>query len=127
MRVVSTNHFVVVNTNAFVGKQPFEWPRPPRYYQATDAGITRAKVVRERKPNYPTEDKLSEVQSEVFVECTVQPDGACSDIQVAKSLDPRGLDREAVRALGDWRFTPGTLRGEPVPVGANVEFRFTLR
>lgn len=102
-------------------------PQPTRFYQATDAGITRPKVVREQKPDYPEEAKLARVQGEVFMECTVQPDGLCSDIQVTKSLDPAWLDGEAVRALEEWRFAPGTLRGQPVPVRVNIEFSFRLR
>jgi protein TonB len=61
------------------------------------------------------------------MECVVQTSGVCSDIQVAKSLDPRGLDQEAIRAVREWRFKPGTRKGEPVPVLVDIEIRFAVR
>lgn len=112
---------------AWIWSRPGESRHTPSYYRATDVGIAPPRVVRERRPYYPEEAKLAKVQGEVFMECTVRPDGICSDIQVTKSLDPMWLDREAIRTLEEWRFSPGTLRGEPVPVRVNVEFRFTLR
>jgi hypothetical protein len=47
---------------------------------------------------------------------------------VLRSLDPVfGLDQEAVKAAGQWRFAPGTRFGEPVPVLITIELQFTLR
>lgn len=59
--------------------------------------------------------------------CVVQTNGVCEDIRVTKSLDPQGLDREAVKAIQEWRFQPGTRMGEPVPILVDIELRFTLR
>ena len=73
------------------------------------------------------EAKQTKEQSEVLMECIVEPDGICSDIRVTKSLDATRLDREAIRALEEWRFTPGMLEGETVPVRVDVQFRFALR
>ena len=39
----------------------------------------------------------------------------------------RDLDRQAQRALRQWRFEPGLRQGEPVPVLVTVEMTFTLR
>jgi protein TonB len=61
------------------------------------------------------------------MECIVQTTGVCEDVQIARSLDPAWLDQEAIRAIRDWRFRPGTRMGEPVPVKVNVEFSFTIR
>jgi len=38
-----------------------------------------------------------------------------------------GLDDEAVKALKQWRFSPGTKDGKPVPVVVELEMTFTLR
>jgi outer membrane biosynthesis protein TonB len=46
---------------------------------------------------------------------------------VIKSLDPMWLDPEAMKAIQEWRFTPGTRMGEPVPVMVNIEFSFAVR
>jgi protein TonB len=59
--------------------------------------------------------------------CVVQTDGACDDIRVTKALDESGLDREAMKALEQWRFKPGTRGGKPVPVEVTVEMAFNLK
>jgi TonB family protein len=37
-------------------------------------------------------------------------------VHVTRSLDPRGLDDEAIKAVRQWRFVPGALAGRPVDV-----------
>ncbi len=113
-------------------------PVPQPYYQIGDDGVTAPMVVRERKPNYPPEALQAKLQGSVTMQCVVQLDGICSDIQVATSkvrepdgslglLDPEWLDQEASRAVREWRFKPGTRRGQAVPVLVNIEFKFTVR
>jgi outer membrane biosynthesis protein TonB len=47
---------------------------------------------------------------------------------VVRSLDPTfGLDQEAIKAARQWRFRPGRLMGEAVPVLVTIELTFTLR
>ncbi len=67
------------------------------------------------------------IQGEVWMECVVQTTGLCRDIQVVKSLDPTGLDLQAVNALRQWRFSPGTRFGRPVPVRVDIAFAYELR
>jgi TonB family protein len=63
-----------------------------------------------------------------MVECVVQTSGMCTDIRVKRSFDPAfGLDQEAIKAAAQWRFRPGTLRGEAVPVIVTMEIAFALR
>jgi protein TonB len=69
----------------------------------------------------------AQIEGTVLMECVVQTTGICEDIQVARSLDPRWLDQEAVKAVQEWRFSPARRMGEPVPVMVNIEMRFTLR
>jgi len=45
---------------------------------------------------------------------------------VTTSLDA-GLDQEAIKAVKQWRFEPGTKDGKPVPVLMTIEMTFTLR
>jgi protein TonB len=37
-----------------------------------------------------------------------------------------GLDQEALRAIKLWKFRPGTLNGQPVPVYYNLTVNFRL-
>ncbi len=92
------------------------------------AGITLPRVLREVKPQYTADAMRAKVQGTVWLEAIVGPDGMVSNITVIKSLDSVfGLDQEAIRAASQWRFAPGTRRGEPVPVIITIELTFTLR
>ena len=57
----------------------------------------------------------------------VLPDGTVGDdVKVTRSLD-EDLDKEAVKALRQWIFAPGTKDGKAVAVQVNVEMTFTLK
>jgi len=56
----------------------------------------------------------------------VETDGGTGDIKVVKPLDP-GLDQEAVKAVRQWQFKPGTKDGKAVRVRITLELTFTLR
>jgi protein TonB len=79
-------------------------------------------------PQYTTEAMRARVQGAILVECVVETTGVCTNIRVKRSFDPAfGLDQEAIRAASQWRFRPGTRRGEPVPVLVTMEIAFALR
>jgi TonB family protein len=111
---------------AFVWRRGGE-PLSPSYYKVSDEGVVPPSVVREQKPIYTPEAMQARIEGTVLMECVVQTTGICEDIQVARSLDPMWLDQEAVKAVQEWRFSPGRRMGEPVPVMVNIEMRFTLR
>ena len=47
----------------------------------------------------------------------MQTTGVCTNIRVRRSFNPPfGLDEQAIKAAAEWRFRPGTRRGQPVPV-----------
>src|SRR5262245_42221233 len=91
-------------------------------------GITPPVEIRRAMPQYTTAAMQARVQGAVIIECVVQPSGVCTDARVVRSLDSQfGLDQEAVKASGQWRFRPGTRFGQPVPVLVTMEITFTLR
>jgi TonB family protein len=55
----------------------------------------------------------------------VDPDGQVKDPQVVKSVG-LGLDEEALAAVRQWKFKPGSKDGQPVPVYAQIEITFRL-
>ncbi len=92
------------------------------------SGVTTPVVVREIKPQYTAEAMRAKVQGVVHLECIVLPDGTVGGVEVVRSLDQNfGLDQEAIKAAKQWRFKPGLLQGQPVPVSVIIELTFTLR
>jgi protein TonB len=70
----------------------------------------------------------AKIQGIVMLEAVVLADGSVGDVRVVKSFNPDfGLNQEAIRTVKQWRFTPGTRHGQPVPVAVSVELTFTLR
>ena len=61
------------------------------------------------------------------LELIVAVDGTPTDIHVVRSLDPDGLDKEAIAAVHQWKFEPGRLNGMPVAVFVRVIVDFTIR
>ena len=91
-------------------------------------GVSEPKLIREVKPNYTADAMRAKVQGQVELEAVVNPDGSVDRVKVTRSLDSTfGLDQEAIKAVRQWRFVPGTLKGQPVPVRVSVELTFTLR
>ncbi len=91
-------------------------------------GVTEPKLIREVKPQYTADAMRAKVQGEVELEAVVNPDGSVDRIRVTRSLDRTfGLDQKAIEAVRQWRFVPGMLKGQPVPVRVSVVLDFTLR
>jgi protein TonB len=90
--------------------------------------VTMPIEIKKGTPQYTADAMRARAQGSIMVECVVQTNGACANIRVKRSFDPAfGLDREAIRAAEQWRFRPGTRRGEPVPVLVTMEIAFALR
>jgi TonB family protein len=88
-------------------------------------GVTVPRLVRDVKPQYTSDAMRRQIQGSVQLECVVQLDGTPASIKVVRSLDPE-LDEQAIKALQQWRFQPGTKDGRPVPVIITAEMTFTL-
>jgi protein TonB len=92
------------------------------------SGVTLPRVLREVKPQYTSDAMRAKVQGTVLLECVVMPDGRVGQVEIVRSLDSTfGLDQEAIKAVRQWQFVPGTRMGEPVSVLVTVEMTFTLR
>jgi len=92
------------------------------------SGIEIPRVLREVKPQYTADAMRAKVQGVVELEAVVLQDGSVGDVQITRSLDHTfGLDNEAIKAVKQWRFAPGTRLGQPVPVLVTIELTFTLR
>jgi TonB family protein len=93
-------------------------------------GVTPPVLIKEVKPNYTGDAMRAKLQGVVEMEAVVLADGSVDPgrLKITRSLDATfGLDQQAVVAVKQWRFRPGTYKGQPVPVLVNVELTFTLR
>ena len=101
---------------------------PPVGVLRSGGGVTAPRLIKSARPNYPGEAMRAKVQGRVMLEAVVQPDGTVGEVRVTRSLDRKfGLDESAVKALKEFRFTPGTKDGVPVPVLVSSEIEFTTR
>lgn len=90
-------------------------------------GVTPPTLLTEVKPTYTSDALVRKIQGSVLLEVIVRRDGHPTDLRVTRSLDPGGLDQQAVEAVRQWRFNPGRLAGTPVDVLVTVVVDFSIR
>jgi TonB family protein len=88
-------------------------------------GVSSPRVIQDPKPRYTADALRAGIAGTVVMTGVVLPDGTVSNIVVSRSLDQKyGLDYEAINTATRWRFEPGTLNGQPVPVRIVIELAF---
>jgi TonB family protein len=63
-------------------------------------------------PKYPPELIKAHVRGQIVLYAIIRKDGSVDSIQIVRGLDPQ-LDRNAIEALAQWKFRPGTHSGVP--------------
>ena len=91
------------------------------------SGVTPPTLLREVKPKYTAEAMRRRIQGTVALEVVVGRDGIPLAVRVTRSLDPGGLDQEAIAAAREWRFTPGRIGDTPVDVLVTILLDFNVR
>jgi TonB family protein len=89
-------------------------------------GVTAPVAEKRVRPEYTAAARAAGVEGVMTLECVVRADGTVSDAEIVKSLHP-SLNEEALRALAEWRFKPGTKDGIAVPVRVEIEMSFSLQ
>jgi len=89
-------------------------------------GVTAPTIVYRVEPQYSEEARKAKYQGTVILEAVIHRDGTISILRVVRSLG-FGLDDNAIAALKQWKFRPGTRNGVPVDVALNIEVNFNLR
>ena len=101
------------------------WP-PAGVYTQKD-GVLPPVLLSRVEPRYTPDAMRANLRGFVMLQCVVEIDGSVSAVRVKTSLDPtRGLDDQAVAALKQWRFRPGTRNGEVVRVLTSVTMTFNI-
>ena len=87
--------------------------------------IKEPKKIKDVKPVYPEAAKAAGVQGMVIIETQIAKDGSVNQAKVLRSVPE--LDRAAIEAVMQWKYTPTLLNGEPVEVIMTVTVTFTLQ
>jgi TonB family protein len=74
-------------------------------------------------PGYPPEQVKARIEGEVVLFGIIREDGSVDSVQIVRSLDPV-LDKNAIEAFAEWKFTPAHRNGTPVAVEAVVHIPF---
>jgi len=95
-------------------------------FRAGESGITSPVIIYRVEPKYSEEARRARYQGTVVLQAIIRKDGTIDILRVVRSLG-FGLDANAIDALKQWRFQPGTKNGQAVDVALNVEVNFNLR
>ncbi len=88
-------------------------------------GVLAPKPLATPDPQYTDEARQAKYEGTCVLAMIVGPDGKPRDIRVQRGLG-MGLDRKAIEAVQQWRFSPATKDGRPVAVQISVEVSFKL-
>ncbi|MGH9146589.1 MAG: energy transducer TonB [Vicinamibacterales bacterium] len=89
-------------------------------------GVIPPTLLSQVKPKYTSEALALKIQGTVTLEAVVSREGRPVEVRVTRSLDPRGLDEEAIKAVREWRFSPGRRGDTPVDVLVTVWLDFRI-
>ncbi|HUO60420.1 MAG TPA: energy transducer TonB, partial [Candidatus Acidoferrales bacterium] len=92
---------------------------------AAGAQATVPSVVSQKMPIYPPLARANKIQGITTLWVVIAADGHVAYVQVLKPFG-FGFEEEAVKAVLDWKFTPGMVDGKPVPTALKLEVPFKL-
>jgi protein TonB len=113
---------------------PAAEPAPPR--PAPPAPVARgpenlgeisARMISAKPPRYPLDSRRDHEEGTVVLSVLLSIDGRVSDISVARSSGFVRLDRAALDAVRDWRWSPVVRDGNPVVARGLVTIPFVLQ
>ncbi len=95
--------------------------------QKAEPVIVQPVVTKRVDPKYTPEAMRAKIQGIVVLLVTIDAKGVVTGATVAESLDTEhGLDANAIDAVMQWSFTPGTIDGVAKPFRFKVTMEFRL-
>lgn len=88
--------------------------------------VTAPVLLFKLEPAYSDIARLARYQGGVLMKIEIGVDGHVRALDLARGVG-LGLDEKAAEALLKWKFKPGAIDGQPVPVKASVEINFRLQ
>jgi periplasmic protein TonB len=98
-------------------------PSPQRPLRLRE-GITPPQKIVNLEPVYSPAARASRIEGVVILEAVIDTHGNVTSARVLRALPL--LDQSALDAVRQWKFTPATLNGIPVPVYLTVTINFKL-
>lgn len=90
------------------------------------SGISPPRIIERVEAQYSDEARSQKLNGKVVLEAFVGQDGNVKVMRVIRSVGS-GLDENAIKAIEQWKFNPGTKESKPVSIKMNVEVNFNLR
>jgi periplasmic protein TonB len=97
-------------------------PKAPVFTEAAPAIPTD----QEPKPAIPDDLRADALDKMCVVRFTISPDGKPTRVEIAQSSGSDELDRAALDAARQWKFTPATRDGAPVESQVNLHIEFQV-
>ena len=90
-----------------------------------EGGLLAPIQLTEVLPEYTPSATRAGIQGDIYIEAVVTVDGTVVEPKLIRGLPDDELNQRAMDAILQWRFKPGIMNGEPVPVIAlfTVTFR----
>ena len=101
-------------------------PESPRLLPVRIGGqITAPALVHRVEPYYPEIASRAKITGIVILEATVDTNGAVESVRVLRSVNL--LDKAAIEAVKQWRYSPLVLNGISTPFVLTVTLSFSLK
>jgi TonB family protein len=88
------------------------------------ATVTEPRKIKNVNPIYPPAAQRARISGIVLLEATIDRQGGVKDLRVLRSVPE--LDRAAMEAVSQWKYTPTLVAGVPVEVIMTVTVSFAL-
>jgi periplasmic protein TonB len=98
----------------------------PKPIPAPGAEDRNFQLTRKVEASYPQKALRQRLEGWVELSFTVTTSGDVGDVKVIDSQPRREFDREAIRALSQWKFKPRIENGKPVAASARQRLEFKL-
>jgi protein TonB len=89
--------------------------------------LIHPKYAENPKPLYPREARKKGFQGEVVLKVEVLSDGLVGEVEVKKSSGHEILDRSALSAVKQWKFTPAKRGETAISTWVNIPIKFQLQ
>jgi protein TonB len=110
------------NSTISLAKAPESAPQVPR---RVGGDVVPPQRIAYTAPQFPPAAQAARMEGTVVLEAIIDATGVVQDVKVLKSVPL--LDRAAVEAVRQWRYTPTRLNGVAIPVIMSVTVTFSLR